>query len=132
MHPPGVRRMGKGVAGGQNRLIAFGMSISPRSFARVYGSPGTNARVAGALRVMTPVVTLLAVTGVCLGLALPVPRIPAPYNAFLLVICAAGIVATGRLTAQVAQPCVASGFGGASCSCCRAVALSGAITHQRA
>ncbi len=72
------------------------MSISPRSFARVYGSPGTNARIAGALRVLTPVVALLALTGVCLGLALPVPRIPAPYNAFLLVICAAGIVATVR------------------------------------
>ena len=72
------------------------MSISPRSFARVYGSPGTNARVAGALRVLAPVVTLLSVTGVCLGLALPVPRIPAPYNAFLLIICAAGIVATVR------------------------------------
>ncbi|MFO1522865.1 MAG: nuclease-related domain-containing protein [Kiritimatiellia bacterium] len=72
------------------------MTISPKSFARVSGSPGTNARVAGALRVLTPVVALLSVTGVCLGLALPVPRIPTPYNAFLLIICAAGIVATVR------------------------------------
>jgi hypothetical protein len=44
-----------------------------KDYARVYGSPGEGARVAGMFRVMWPVLILLLLTGYVLGVALPLP-----------------------------------------------------------
>jgi hypothetical protein len=63
-----------------------------KDYARVYGSPGEGARVAGMFRVMWPVLTFLLLTGYVLGVALPLPIAnPKPVAGILLLLLAAAL-----------------------------------------
>jgi hypothetical protein len=62
------------------------------SLARVWGSPGENARAAGLFRTLWPIFGLVAVTGYVLGAAAPLPGVPRLAYGLALIVLAALLV----------------------------------------
>jgi hypothetical protein len=61
---------------------------SPPARARVYGTPGEQARAAGLVRSLWPLFALVGTAGYVLGAAVPLPGVPKPVYGLVLLVLA--------------------------------------------